>query len=109
LSPNEVAVPLTERQLRGWIAEHPQWRVSGEALVRDLTVRDFDAALGLVEQVARAVDDHGRRPDMCISEFNRVQLRVANPHHAGLTQAELRLAQAAGVVLDRHPQAQSAV
>lgn len=102
-------MPLSERELGRWMADHPQWRVSGEALVRDLTVRDFDTALGLVEQVARAVDDHGRRPDMCISAFNRVRLTVANPHHAGFTQAELRLADAAGAVLDLHPQAQPAI
>jgi hypothetical protein len=28
---------------------------------------------------------------MCISEFNRVRIRVANPHHAGITDAEQRL------------------
>ena len=29
---------------------------------------------------------------MCISEFNRVRIIVANPHHAGITEAERRLA-----------------
>jgi 4a-hydroxytetrahydrobiopterin dehydratase len=69
----------------------PGWRCVGESLVRDLGFRDFDQALGFVEQVAGAASDHLRRPDMCIYEFNRVQLRIVNPRHAGVTEAELRL------------------
>jgi 4a-hydroxytetrahydrobiopterin dehydratase len=69
----------------------PGWRCLGETLVRDLRFRDFDQALGFVEQVAAAARDHLRRPDMCIYEFNRVRLRIVNPRHAGVTEAELRL------------------
>ena len=69
----------------------PGWRCVEESLVRDLLFRDVDQALGFVEQVAAAAEDHLRRPDMCIYEFNRVRLTIANPRHAGVTEAELRL------------------
>ena len=72
---------------------HAGWALHGEALVRDLLVRDFDEALNLVERIARAAEDHFRRPDMCIAEFNRVRLTIVNPHHAGITEAERRLAE----------------
>jgi pterin-4a-carbinolamine dehydratase len=68
------------------------WQQKGEALVRDVTMRDFDAAFGLVGRIAAAAEDHFRRPDMCISEFNRVRITIVNPHHAGITEAETRLA-----------------
>jgi pterin-4a-carbinolamine dehydratase len=55
-------------------------------------MRDFDEAFRLVGRIAAAAEDHFRRPDMCISEFNRVRLIVANPHHAAITEAERRLA-----------------
>jgi pterin-4a-carbinolamine dehydratase len=67
------------------------WQRRGEALVREVMTRDFDEAYALVARVAAVAEDHGRRPDMCISEFNHVRLTVANPHHAGLTLAEVRL------------------
>jgi 4a-hydroxytetrahydrobiopterin dehydratase len=70
----------------------PNWRRQGEVLVRELAFRDFDEALRFVERVAQAAVDYQRRPDMCISEFNRVRLTIANPHRAGITLAELRLA-----------------
>ena len=68
------------------------WKLEGDALVRELRMRDFDEALGMVTRIAAAAEDHFRRPDMCISEFNRVRIIVANPHHAGITEAERRLA-----------------
>jgi pterin-4a-carbinolamine dehydratase len=68
------------------------WRLVGDALVRDLMMRDFDEAFWMVERIATAAQDHFRRPDMCISEFNRVRITIANPHHAGITGAERRLA-----------------
>jgi 4a-hydroxytetrahydrobiopterin dehydratase len=82
-----VPFALAERRLPG----HPGWRRSGQALTRELAFRDFDAAMAFVEQVAKAAEDHMRRPDMCILDFNRVRLTVANPRHAGITPAELRL------------------
>ena len=66
--------------------------MKNDALVRELAMRDFDEAIGLVDRIAAAAEDHFRRPDMCISEFNRVRIIVANPHHAGITEAETRLA-----------------
>jgi pterin-4a-carbinolamine dehydratase len=68
------------------------WKIENDALVRELTMRDFDEAFRLVGRIAAAAEDHFRRPDMCISEFNRVRIVVANPHHAGITEAERRLA-----------------
>jgi pterin-4a-carbinolamine dehydratase len=76
------------------------WRLVGDALVRELMMRDFDEAFRLVERVAAAAQDHFRRPDMCISEFNRVRLTIANPHHAGITEAERRLAAKVDAALD---------
>jgi pterin-4a-carbinolamine dehydratase len=64
----------------------------GEALVREMMMRDFDEAFRLVGRIAAAAEDHFRRPDMCISAFNRVRITIVNPHHAGITEAETRLA-----------------
>jgi 4a-hydroxytetrahydrobiopterin dehydratase len=68
------------------------WQQEGAALVRELSFRDFETAMGFMERVAQAAVDYQRRPDMCVSEFNRVRLTIANLHHGPLTQAELRLA-----------------
>jgi 4a-hydroxytetrahydrobiopterin dehydratase len=84
-------------------ATHPGWRRVGRTLVRELAFRDFDQALAFVEHVAVAAADHFRRPDMCILEFNRVRLTISNPHRAGITEAEHRLAAKVDVVIEARP------
>jgi pterin-4a-carbinolamine dehydratase len=79
----------------------PGWRRIDQALVREVRLRDFDQALGLVEEIAAAGEDHLRRPDMCIVDFNRVRLSIASPKHAGITEAELRLLAKVETVLGR--------
>ena len=71
---------------------HEGWKASGDRLVRELSMRDFDEAMRMAERIAEAAEDHFRRPDMCITDFNRLRIIVANPHHAGITEAERRLA-----------------
>ncbi len=79
----------------------PGWHRAGQSLVRELAFRDFDQAVAFVEQIARAGEDYLRRPDMCILDFNHVRLSISNPHHAGLTPAEMRLAAKVNAVIDR--------
>ena len=90
----------TDREVEAALAALPGWRREGDALVRVMELRDFDEAMRLAERVAACAVDYGRRPDMCISEFSHLRLSVANPHHAGFTQAELRLLEKVSGVLD---------
>lgn len=79
-----------------------RWQHNGATLVRELTFRDFDEAMRFMERVAQAAVDYQRRPDMCVSHFNRVRLTIANLHHAPLTKAELRLAAKVDAILGEH-------
>jgi 4a-hydroxytetrahydrobiopterin dehydratase len=80
---------------------HPGWRRAGDSLVRELSFRDFDEAMAFVDRVAACAEDHLRRPDMCILDFNRVRLTISNPHHSGITLAEVRLAERVNAVIGR--------
>jgi pterin-4a-carbinolamine dehydratase len=82
------------------MAGTPGWQLRDGALMRELRMRDFDEAMRVLERVASCAIDYGRRPDMCISEFNHVRLSISNPHHAGFTAAELRLAAKVSATLD---------
>jgi 4a-hydroxytetrahydrobiopterin dehydratase len=75
------------------------WQQKDNVLVRELQLRDFDEALGFVEQVAARAQDYGRRPDVFI-EAGRVRLSIANRHNAGITEAERRLAAKVDAVID---------
>jgi 4a-hydroxytetrahydrobiopterin dehydratase len=78
------------------------WERHGDVLVRDIVFRDFAAALEFVDFLGQEAVDYLRRPDMAISSFNRVRVTVANPNHAGLTAAELRLARRVDASIAAH-------
>ena len=40
---------------------------------------------------------------MCISEYNRVRLTITNLHHAGITDAERRLAEKVDALIEALP------
>jgi 4a-hydroxytetrahydrobiopterin dehydratase len=84
------------------LAARRGWKRIGDALVREMTFRDFEDALAFAERVGQCAVDHRRRPDICISEYNRVRLSVSNLHHAGFTLAEMRLAEKVDAILDEH-------
>jgi pterin-4a-carbinolamine dehydratase len=60
-------VPLSPREVDYVLAVQSGWWRVGDSLVRDLSMRDFDEALRLVECVGLLASDYLRRPDMCIS------------------------------------------
>jgi pterin-4a-carbinolamine dehydratase len=81
----------------------PGWRRAGPSLVRELSFRDFEEAFAFATRVANEAVDYLRRPEICVYEFNRVRLTVANPHHAALTEAEWRLARKVDAILTAEP------
>jgi pterin-4a-carbinolamine dehydratase len=78
---------------------HAGWSREGDSLVREIEFRDFSDAVAFFERVV-SVEDYLRRPDMCILNYNRVRLTISNPHHAGLTAAEIRLAEKVNRLID---------
>jgi pterin-4a-carbinolamine dehydratase len=79
------------------------WRRERDALVRDLSFRDYEEAKAFADYVAEHVEDYNRHPDLAIT-LNRVRIVIANLHHAGVTRAEERLAQKVDAVLaENHP------
>jgi pterin-4a-carbinolamine dehydratase len=78
------------------------WRRHGDTLIRDFRFRDFPAALAFVDLVGTEAVDYQRRPDLAISDFNRVRVTVANRNRAGVTAAELRLAARVDAVVAAH-------
>jgi pterin-4a-carbinolamine dehydratase len=93
-----VAVVFAPSPAQSEVLRH--WRQEGQVLVREFSHRDFDEALRFVEKIAAAAQDYLRRPDMCICAFNRVRLIIANPHRAGITDAEVRLAAKVNAIVE---------
>jgi pterin-4a-carbinolamine dehydratase len=79
------------------------WQVQRNALVRELSFRDYEEAKAFADYIAEHVEDFHRHPDLAIT-VNRVRVVIANLHHAGVTRAEERLAEKVDAALAaNHP------
>jgi pterin-4a-carbinolamine dehydratase len=67
--------------------------------VREIEFADFSDAVAFLERIVFAVE-HPRRPDMCILSNTCVRLTIGNSEHAGLTAAEIRIAEKVNRLID---------
>ncbi|MFL5827809.1 MAG: 4a-hydroxytetrahydrobiopterin dehydratase [Thermoleophilaceae bacterium] len=77
----------------------PSWNLAGDTLFRDLAFRSFEDGMEFIDRLAAEAVDYGRHPEMRISA-GQVRVSIRNPNRAGLTEAELRLAQKVDAVID---------
>jgi 4a-hydroxytetrahydrobiopterin dehydratase len=68
------------------------WRLEDGALVRDLQLADFGAAMALVNAVAAAAEAAGHHPDILVHGWNRVRLTLSTHSAGGITEADVALA-----------------
>ena len=72
----------------GWTFED-----AGEALVRTFKFKDFSEAFGFLTRVALHAEKHDHHPEFT-SVWNRVDFRLTSHDAGGVTERDLKLAQA---------------
>jgi 4a-hydroxytetrahydrobiopterin dehydratase len=70
-----------------------EWRREGDAIVRNLKLDDFAAAIAYVDRVAEVAEAANHHPDILVHGFNKVRLTLSTHSAGGLTQNDLDLAQ----------------
>ncbi len=68
------------------------WRMGEGAIVRDVQVADFTAAMAVANAVARAAEAADHHPDILVHGWNRVRLTLSTHSAGGVTEADLALA-----------------
>jgi 4a-hydroxytetrahydrobiopterin dehydratase len=82
---------LPSDQITARIGDGP-WSLSDGALVRDLELEDFAAAIALVNRVARVAEAANHHPDILVHGWNGVRLTLSTHSEGGVTEADLALA-----------------
>lgn len=85
--------PLTEAEVDESIAGGA-WRREGDAIVRDIEVQDFSAAIALVNTVAEAAEAANHHPDILVHDYKHVRLTLSTHSEGGLTEHDIQMARA---------------
>ena len=95
--------PLSEAEVKKFLASHEAWKVEQGALVRTYEAAHFLQGISFVEQLAKVADAADHHPDIDI-RWRKVTLRFIT-HDAGnkITALDTRLAGECDVVFDALP------
>lgn len=87
---------LGEHEIEERLAGLDGWERASEggadAIVRDLELADFAAALALVDRVGELAERANHHPDILIHGWNKVRLTLSTHSAGGLTAADFALA-----------------
>ena len=84
---------LTREMVQQGLRSLPLWKLEGKEIVRHYQFPDFVAAMLFVNQVAEKAENAGHHPDIDI-RYNKVRLALISHDQGGLTQRDLKMAQA---------------
>jgi len=84
---------LTPERVQEGLRSLPRWKLEGEEIVRQCEFADFAAAMVFVNQVAEKAEKAGHHPDIDI-RYNRVRLALVSHDQGGVTERDLKMAQA---------------
>jgi 4a-hydroxytetrahydrobiopterin dehydratase len=90
---------LSDDDIEARLAGLPEWRRArggaddGDAIVRDLQLEDFAAAIALVDRVAEAAEAANHHPDILVHGWNKVRLTLSTHSQGGLTDSDFALAE----------------
>ena len=82
---------LEPAAIRSALAALPDWKLSGDTIVRTYQFKDFPAAIAFVNAVAGLAERAGHHPDIDI-RWNRVMLALTTHDAGGLTAKDFDLA-----------------
>jgi 4a-hydroxytetrahydrobiopterin dehydratase len=88
-----VAETLTDQAIDEHLRDR-EWEREGDAIVRERTFEDFNAAVAFVNRVAEAAEAANHHPDITIHGYNKVKLTLSTHSAGGITQADFHLAEA---------------
>lgn len=86
--------PMDDADIEEALAEVPDWERDGDHIARSFDTDGFQAALDLVQRIGEVAEDQFHHPDICIRDYDRVDVRVTTHDAGGLTSRDFELARA---------------
>ena len=86
------AEPLTDAEIAAALASLSEWTRDGDLIRRTVELRDFRAAIALVNAVADAAEAANHHPDIAITRYKRVTFELSTHAAKALTRRDVELA-----------------
>jgi len=84
---------LSDADIQERLSGAGDWHADGEgAIVRELVLADFAAAVALLDRVAVLAEAANHHPDMLLHGWNKLRLTLSTHSEGGLTDADFQLA-----------------
>jgi 4a-hydroxytetrahydrobiopterin dehydratase len=92
---DDMAQKLGDADRRAALEALGEWRVveGRDAITRTFKFKDFNAAFGFMTRVALAAERMNHHPEWC-NVWNRVEVTLSTHAAGGLTELDIKLAQA---------------
>ena len=83
--------PLSDEEIERGLADLPDWRREGDALVREVELGDFVGSVEFVNRLVPEAEEMNHHPDLSIS-WNRVTVKLTTHSQGGITASDFELA-----------------
>jgi len=90
--PDGTAPRLTEDQIDELSKSVPNWSVKDGKLVREVQVKNFRAALALVNTLGEIAEEENHHPDLLIHGWNHVRIELYTHTAHGISENDFILA-----------------
>jgi 4a-hydroxytetrahydrobiopterin dehydratase len=82
---------LTDRERSAFLADHDDWKLDGDTIVKTFQLSDFSEAIGFVMRIALLAEAADHHPDIDI-RWNKVTIALSTHSEGGLTAKDTDLA-----------------
>ncbi len=83
---------LDDAAIEAGLGQLPEWRRDGDALVRTYTRPDWLDAIAFLNRIAPEAERRNHHPDVSITGYRNVTIRLTTHSAGGITQRDLDLA-----------------
>jgi 4a-hydroxytetrahydrobiopterin dehydratase len=86
--------PLSSEKAESYLKEFPDWKLlsDGKAIRADYLMKDFMAAVGLIQAVAQVAESEDHHPDIHLTGYRKLAIELSTHAIGGLSENDFILA-----------------
>ncbi len=89
-----IGKPLQLEKAESYLQDTPNWRLdpSGKAITRELVMKNFMAAVRLIQRIAEIAEAENHHPDLHLTGYRKLRIELSTHAIGGLSENDFILA-----------------